>query len=144
MEHKNEHLSTYLNDISTELEEKTQILEHILTRNAGQYMDLGTGGDALNYLLKNIPGHYPITIIGSDIDNGILEAIPNRHPSIKKFMHCKNANQLQCKLFRMDATNMVYLLENELDGINASALTHEIYSYVPTKTGLDQFFSEIA
>lgn len=143
LDHKNTYLSSYLNEISAEMEEKTQILDHILNRKTGSYLDIGTGGDALHFLLKNIPTNLPITIIGSDIDANILQAIPERNPSIKDFMH-NESHKTKCLLMRMDATNMVSIAENSLDGINASALTHEIFSYVPTKTGLDQLFSEIA
>ncbi len=143
LDHKNAHLGNYLNEISAELEEKTQILEHILQKGFGTYIDIGTGGDSLHYVLKSIPHNAPVTIIGSDIDPAILKSIPERNPEIQHFMHKENS-AVQCSLMRMDATNMVHIPESGVDGVNASALTHEIFSYVPTKTGLDQLFTEIA
>ncbi len=38
---------------------------------------------------------------------------------------------------------MTPLSDQTIDGISASALTHEIFSYVPTKSSLDQFFIEV-
>lgn len=82
VEHKNSNIIQYLNEISTEQEEKTQILEHILDKSHGTYIDLGTGGDSISHILNNIPADLPIKLIGSDIDESILNAIPKRHPEI--------------------------------------------------------------
>jgi len=139
VEHKSANIDQYLNEISAEQEEKTQILEHILDKSSGTYLDLGTGGDSISYLLKNIPTNLPVTLIGSDIDAAILNSIPNRHSDIVPFIMQEDSSLLQCKLLRMDATNMTPLRDHSIDGVSASALTHEIFSYVPTKSSLDQF-----
>ena len=143
VEHKSANIDQYLNEISSEQEEKTQILEHILNNSAGTYIDLGTGGDSISYLINNIPDHLPVTLIGSDIDSTILNAIPQRHQAIVPYMRSCDTSKLQCKLVRMDATNMYPISNNSIDGVSASALTHEIFSYVPTKSSLDQFFIEL-
>jgi SAM-dependent methyltransferase len=143
VDHKNADISGYLNEISEEQEEKTQILKHILAKNCGTYVDLGTGGDSIAYLLENIPNHVPVTLIGSDIDQSILNSIPQRHPEILPYLDEKENETLHLKLVRMDATNMHPLHQSSIDGISASALTHEIFSYVPTKSSLDQFFIEL-
>lgn len=143
VEHKSGNINQYLNEISSEQEEKTQILEHILDKSYGTYLDLGTGGDSISYLLKNIPSDLPVTLIGSDIDATILNAIKRRHSDIIPFLENDDDCSLQCKLLRMDATNMMTVEDSSLEGISASALTHEIFSYVPTKSSLDQFFIEL-
>lgn len=106
-------------------------------------MDLGTGGDSIAYMLNKIPDELPETLIGTDLDQTILKAIPQRHPEVSPYLMQSDATNLQLKLLRMDATNMDPLSENSVDGISASALTHEIFSYVPVKDGLDQFFIEL-
>lgn len=146
LDHKNENISQYLNEISAEQEEKTQILEHILKKESGCYLDLGTGGDSLSYLLKRIPSKFPVTLIGADLDESILNSIPRRHPELAQFLSETDINKdnfLQCKLIKMDASNMEQIEKNSIDGISASALTHEIFSYVSNKTNLDQFFIEL-
>lgn len=143
VEHKNADINSYLNEISEEQEEKTQILEHILENSKGTYVDLGTGGDSIAHILNSIPNNLPIKIIGSDIDPAILQSIPNRHPEIEPYLNQKDSGKLQLNLIRMDATNMAPLKDSSIAGISASALTHEIFSYVPTKSSLDQFFIEI-
>jgi SAM-dependent methyltransferase len=143
VDHKNADIHGYLNEISEEQEEKTQILEHILEKEYGTYIDLGTGGDSIAYILNSIPDNLPIKIIGSDIDQSILQSIPNRHPEIMPYLNQIDSGQLRLDLLRMDATNMSSLQDSSIEGISASALTHEIFSYVPTKSSLDQFFIEI-
>lgn len=144
VEHKNGNISGYLNEISGELIEKTQILEHILDVKEGVYVDLGTGGDSIAHLLENIPDDLPVTIIGSDIDPSILEAIPQRHPEVMPYLNQMDTGKLRLLLLRMDATNMHNFSEGSVNGFNCSALVHEIFSYVPTKTSLDQFFIELS
>ncbi len=143
VEHKNTNINGYLNEISEGQEEKTQILEHILKQSKGTYIDLGTGGDSIVHILNSIPNNLPIKIIGSDIDQSILQSIPNRHPEIMPYLNQKDSGHLQLNLIRMDATNMHPLKNSSAEGISASALTHEIFSYVPAKSSLDQFFIEI-
>lgn len=143
VEHKNDNVLEYLNEIGQEQEEKTQILKHIFENKFGSYLDLGTGGDSVAHIINKIPENQPITLMASDIDQSILDAIPLRHPEVVPFLQEDDTERLRLKLLRMDATNMATLSDNSIDGIAASALVHEIFSYVPTKSPLDQFFSEI-
>jgi SAM-dependent methyltransferase len=164
--HKNNNLHDYLNQISKEQEEKTRILSHIINNPHGTFLDIGTGGDSVATIVASLPKGSTATIIAADIDADILQAIPERHPELVPYLQDKEGKKIDStqgrqditvdsqkkisekgptlKLIPMNAANMTPMGDCSLDGISASALTHEIFSYVPTKTGLDQFFTEIA
>lgn len=143
VEHKENNINSYLNEISEEQEEKTQIIKYILDKKQGTYIDLGTGGDSISYIIDRVQRELPITLIASDIDQKILDNISKRHPEITDYLEQSDDEKLRLKLIRMDATNMTPIQESSIDGVGASALLHEIYSYVPTKAPLDQFFLEL-
>jgi SAM-dependent methyltransferase len=143
VDHKQANLNGYLREIGEEQEEKTQLLEHIIKKGNGTYLDLGTGGDSVAYIIKRISKKLPVTFIASDIDQEILDSIPVTHPSLKPFLDETKDKALKVRLRRMDATNMNSIKKSSIDGIGASALVHEVFSYVPPKSSIDQLFLEL-
>ena len=47
------------------------------------------------------------------------------------------------ELVHLDATNLYVIETSTIQGINASALVHEVHSYSSSKSGLDQFFWKV-
>ncbi len=145
VEHKHEHISQYLQDICYNQSEKTQIIPYINQNPNGCYMDIGTGGDALAIILKNISPQAQTTLIASDLDQSVLDAIPQRHPEIKTFLNQDSKKKSpQVKFIAMNATDMKPIESDSIDGISASALVHEIFSYSSLSNPLKQFFFEVS
>ena len=141
VDHKGSQLNLYLDFIKYNLQEKLGILPYILKNPQGSYLEVGTGGDPIAELLSKIPITMSPTIIASDIDQNILNALAVRHPQLQKFLNNKNSGP-KLELQQLDATSMVCFPDNSLDGINASAVVHEIVSYAGGMDALDNFFSE--
>ena len=68
VEHKDEFIDTYLSNISNSMDEKTQLLEHILKNPDGRFIDIGTGGDSVAIIVKQLPKNSRPTLIATDID----------------------------------------------------------------------------
>ncbi len=141
LDHKNSQLNLYLDLIKYNIEEKLGILPYILKKPDGSYLEIGTGGDPIAQLLSKIPDTASAKIIASDIDQNILDSLPIRHPILRKYFH-NNPQGPSLKLQQLDATSMKCFENNSLDGINASAIVHEIVSYAGGIEGLNKFFSE--
>ena len=139
VEHKNDTLIQYLDLISGNLKEKIGLLPYIKNNKAGTFLEVGAGGDSIAFLLSEIPNDCNVTIIASDIDEKVVQSIPHRHPEIKGYM--SNSSNIKLRLKQLDATNMTKIYDNSLDGINASALVHEIISYAGGG-GISRFFKE--
>jgi isopentenyl-diphosphate delta-isomerase len=140
VEHKDEFIDTYLSNISNSMDEKTQLLEHIQKNPDGRFIDIGTGGDSIVIIAKQLPKNSRPTLIAADMDPLVLESIKTRRPEIHTFLN--NSSGPKIELMTMTATEMDKLSDSSLSGIGASALAHEIYSYTPNKSALDQFVSE--
>ena len=140
VEHKDEFIHFYLSNISSNLEEKTELIEHMLEKSSGTFLDIGTGGDASAFILQSLPKELSPTLIAADIDPLVIHSIQERRPDIKAFLH--NTSGPNLKFMTMSATDMGDLNDSCLSGIGASAVAHEIVSYVPVKNALDQFLSE--
>lgn len=141
VEHKDDFIDIYLSNISSHMEEKTELLEHIKKNLNGTYLDMGTGGDAIAVMLKHIPQNAKTVLIAADIDPLVLESIKTRRPEINPFLISKHGPKVN--LIPMCATNMAPIKDCSLSGLGASALMHEVYSYVPPKGAMDQFVAEI-
>ena len=140
VEHKDEFIDTYLNNISGNLDEKTEIITHICQNPNGTYIDIGTGGDAVYNIIKKIPKNFETCLIASDIDPVVLESIKKRRPEILKYLNATSGPKIE--LVPMSAVNMVSIKNNSISGIGASALVHEIFSYITPKSSLDQLLDE--
>lgn len=141
LNHKNGDLALYLDLISYNIHEKIGILPYILKNSQGTYLEIGTGGDPIAEMFKQIPDALDIVVIASDIDKNVLDALPVRHPSLAKYVDAISGPRL--KLVQLDATDLSMFKNNFFDGINASSLVHEIISYAGGFTALDIFFREI-
>lgn len=141
VDHKNLQLNLYLDLIKYNTHEKLGILPFILDKTTGNYLEVGTGGDPIAELLSKIPNNMSPTIIASDIDESILASLPCRHPQLKNFIDNKKSGPC-LKLQQLDATNMRCFSDEYLDGINASAVVHEIVSYAGGLKALESFFKE--
>jgi hypothetical protein len=140
VQHKNFQLNLYLDKIQYNSEEKIGLLPYILENPNGTYLEIGTGGDPISSLLEKIPSNKDTKVIAADIDKEILQSLPIRHPSLKKYIDAQNGPKLI--LEELNATNL-YIFNNEsLDGINASAIIHEIISYAGGFDGLNKFLLE--
>ncbi len=142
LNHKNGDLALYLDLISYNIHEKIGILPYILKNSQGTYLEIGTGGDPIAEMFKQIPDALDIVVIASDIDKNVLDALPLRHPSIAKYLSAVSGPRLH--LVQLDATDLSMFKNNFFDGINASSLVHEIISYAGGFTALDIFFREIS
>lgn len=140
LDHKNSQLDLYLDLIKYNTYEKLGILPYILNKKSGTYLEVGTGGDPIADLLSNIPEDLDIKIIASDIDENILNSLVDRHPILNNYLNKKN--KLRLKLKQLDATDAKDFKDESLDGINASAVLHEIISYAGGLKGLESFFKE--
>lgn len=140
IDHKNDDLSAYLNSIQHNIKEKIGILPYILKNSSGTYLEIGTGGDAIAEIMAHISPDTHNLIIASDIEEDILKALPERHPQLIPFMLAQSGPRL--RLLRLNATDMSLFSNNFLDGINASALVHEIISYAGGIDGAASFFRE--
>lgn len=141
VDHKDSQLNLYLDLIRYNLQEKLGIIPYILKNGGGKYLEVGTGGDPIALLLSKIPANISPTIIASDIDQNILDVLPIRHPKLNKYLN-QQENGPVLKLQQLDATSMTCFKDNELDGINASAVVHEIVSYAGGMDGFESFFKE--
>src|SRR5690606_21671807 len=95
---------------------------------AGTYLEVGTGGDPVADLLSKIPNELSPTIIASDVDEKVLMSLVERHPKLQKYLLDRPTGP-KLRLQQLDATNMCCLKSESIDGINASAVVHEIVSY---------------
>jgi SAM-dependent methyltransferase len=141
VEHKDDFIDIYLSNISSHMDEKTELLEHIKKNLNGTYLDIGTGGDAIAVMLKDIPKNAKAVLIAADIDPLVLESIKTRRPEINQFLTSKTGPKVN--LVAMCATNMSAIKDSSISGLGASALMHEVYSYVPPKGAMDQFVGEV-
>lgn len=141
LEHKDEYMDTYLTSISLYMNEKTELLEHIKKNPNGTYIDIGTGGDAVAVMVKELPKTAHTHLIAADIDPLVLNSIKTRRPEIVEFLGSKTGPKVE--LVAMCATNMNPIKDSSVSGIGASALMHEVFSYVPAKSSIDQFVNEL-
>jgi SAM-dependent methyltransferase len=142
--HKDDQLEVYLNMIAANLDEKTEIVEHIRKKPEGTYIDIGTGGDGIAAIIKKIDTTAKTVLIAGDINPSILENIPRRHPEIIKCLVAASTKSTGTKLFlqQLDATYLGHFDNESVSGINASALVHEIVSYAGGKEGVRKFIAE--
>lgn len=141
VQHKDEFIDTYLSNISANMEEKTEILEHIQTREDGTFIDIGTGGDSIAIIASQLPKNSSPTLIAADIDPLVLDSIATRRPEIQEFIH--SASGPKVEFVAMSATHMEPIKDSTVSGVVASALAHEVFSYIPAKPSLDQFIEEV-
>jgi SAM-dependent methyltransferase len=141
VEHKDEFIDVYLSNISGNLDEKTQIYNYILDNLNGTYIDIGTGGDAIAMLAQKLPPSSRPTLIAADIDPSVIDSIKTRRKEILNYINKKEGPNVE--LVTMSAVNMIPIKDSMISGIGASAVAHEIYSYVPTLDPLDQFTYEV-
>ncbi len=140
VEHKNQQLDLYLDLIRYNTQEKIGILPYILKNKQGIYLEIGTGGDPIAKMLSKIPLTSNTTLIASDIEPTVLKALPKRHPELQPYLDAQQGVQL--KLEQLDATDMSMFKNDFFDGINASSLVHEIFSYAGGFEGIRSFFKE--
>ena len=140
VDHKNMQLKLYLDAIQYNVQEKIGILPYILEKKSGIYLEIGTGGDPIAELMKNIPTDYNVEIIASDVDQNVLDSITVRHPELQKYT--ANLKGPKLKLKQLNATDMNSIPNSSLDGINASSVLHEIISYAGGLEGCKKFFQE--
>lgn len=140
VEHKNLELDLYLDLIRYNACEKTGILPYILKNQGGTYLEIGTGGDPIVNMLSLIPKNLQLKIIASDIESKILEALPARHPQLQPYLNNQRGTKID--LVQLDATDMTIFESDFFEGINASAVVHEIFSYAGGLDGVARFFQE--
>lgn len=141
VEHKDEFIDVYLSNISDNLEEKTEILKYILGNLDGTFIDIGTGGDAIALLAQKVPQKSRPTLIAADIDPLVIESIKKRRKEINNYINNKEGPKVE--LITMSAVDMSTIRDSMISGIGASAVAHEIFSYIPSRGPLDQFASEV-
>ncbi len=140
VEHKNSQLDLYLDHISYNCQEKIGILPYIVAHPQGTYLEIGTGGDPIAQMFSKIPATSQATIIASDIDEDILALLPIRHPQLSRFIDATNGPKLV--LQQLNAIDMHAFADCSLDGINASSVLHEIFSYEHGYDGVETFIKE--
>lgn len=141
VEHKDEYIETYLSNISQNMQEKTEIIEHIKANIDGTFLDIGTGGDAISVIVQDLPHTSRPTLIAADIDPMVINSIKMRRPEIMQYINGSKGPKVE--LVTMSATNMAPIKDSSIAGIGASALAHEVFSYTPNRGPLDQFVAEL-
>lgn len=137
IDHKSSDVSSYMAQISGGQTEKSQILEYI-TQN-GNYLDIGSGADTIAHIIgKTKDKKYTITL--ADLEQQVLVDALAKHPSLIDNMQTKMPH---LALEQINATNMAKIESNSLDGLSASALLHEVFSYCPSRGSIDQFLGEV-
>jgi hypothetical protein len=141
VDHKNVKLHSYLDQISENLDEKTGIINIIKKNKTGSYLDIGSGRDAISHMVKRLSGENlkHIKLIAADLEGKTLTAIAKHYPEL---FRSRKPSKINLSLIKMDGTEMHQLQDNSITAINASALLHEINSYVAPKTPIDRFFGE--
>ncbi len=141
VEHKHDYIDFYLSNISKNMSEKTQLLEYIQKNTNGTFIDIGTGGDAIAEMVLQLPKTVRPTLIAADIDPLVINSIPIRRPIVKSYINSLAGPKIE--LATMSATDMKQIRDSTISGVGASALAHEVFSYVMNKGPLDQFVTEI-
>lgn len=142
IDHKNLKLASYLDQISENLDEKAGIIDIIKTHKSGSYLDIGSGRDTISYIINSLSNENlsDVNLIAADLESKTLAEIAKNHAAL--FFNFNNSADVRLSLLKMDATEMHQLKDNSITAINASALLHEVNSYVPPKTPIDRFFDE--
>jgi ubiquinone/menaquinone biosynthesis C-methylase UbiE len=142
IDHKNMRLDSYLDQISENQEEKSGIINIIKNNKSGSYLDIGSGRDTISYIINSLSNEKlsGVKLIAADLESKTLGEIAKHHPEL--CFNSDNSSDISLSLMKMDATEMHQLKDNSITAINASALLHEVNSYVPTKTPIDRFFDE--
>ena len=138
--HKNQELSRYLDSISHNLREKTQLVEYVERYPNGTFVEIGTGGDPLKELLSALPINLNPTIIACDINPDVLESLIARNPELREFM-CESENGPKLETRVVNAVSMPFQDES-ISGLNLSAVFHEIYSYSGGNEAVIKSFEE--
>lgn len=141
VEHKNDYIDNYLSNISSNMSEKTELITYIKNNPNGTFLDIGTGGDGIAHMVLQLPKDIRPTLIAADIDQGVINSIPKRQPEIAPFINSIKGPKVE--LLTMSAVKMNAIKDSSIMGIGASALMHEIFSYVSSKSPIDQFISEV-
>lgn len=142
VDHKTSGLDLYHNQISENQEEKAGITNIIKQHKSGTFLDIGSGRDTITYIINNLQGEdiQDVNLIAADLESGALTEIAKHHP--KFILNLDKNSNLDLSLLKMDATEMHQIKDSSIKAINASAVLHEINSYVPRKTPIDRFFGE--
>lgn len=143
VDHKTDNLNTYLSSISGSLDEKTEIVSFIeaVRHEGARFLEIGSGGDPVAVMVKKLQEHEDgITIQVIDADPDVLNGLVDRHPDIIDDASKKGIDILMTP---MDATDMYEFDDNSFDGINASSLVHEIFSYADGFKGVARFVGEV-
>ena len=142
IDHKNLKLASYLDQISENMDEKSGIIDIIKNQKSGSYLDIGSGRDTISYIINSLSGENlnEVKLIAADLESKTLAEIAKHHPALA--FNFNNSSDISLSLLKMDATEMHQLKDNSITAINASALLHEVNSYVPPKTPIDRFFDE--
>jgi len=104
-------------------------------------LDIGTGGDGIAHMVLQLPKHIRPTLIAADIDQNVINSIQKRHPQVTPFINSIKGPKVE--LITMSAVKMNAIKDSSIMGIGASALMHEISSYISSKSPIDQFVSEV-
>lgn len=142
VEHKTTGLESYHNQISENQEEKAGITEIIKQHKSGTFLDIGSGRDTISYIINSLQGQEikDVNLIAADLESKALTEIARHHPEL--YLNLDKNSNLDLSLLKMDATEMHQIKDSSVKAINASAVLHEINSYVPRKTPIDRFFGE--
>ncbi len=137
IDHKALDITGYMQQISGNQGEKSQLIEYI--HNNGTYLDIGSGSDTIASII-NKTQQVDYKIILGDLEKQVLIDALDKHPFLVEHMHNKKP---ALELRQINATNMVKIETNSLDALSASALLHEVFSYCPPKSSIDQFLGEV-
>ena len=142
LHHKDSQVTTYLEKLSYNQEEKTLLLGYMKENKQGNYLEVGTGGDSLFYMLQNLCDTDEIKIFGCDVSQSVLAEVISRNENIEKYLHSDKNQSLKLELCVANILKLPFK-NNFFDGINASALFHEVYSYCGGKKAVETSFSEV-
>lgn len=137
IDHKSINVSAYMDQISKNQDEKSQIIEYI--HSGGVYLDIGSGADTIAHVINNT-NNIKYKIILGDLEKEVLVDSLRKHPWLLNHVQ---GSIPTLELRQINAVNMVKLDTNSVDAISASALLHEVFSYCPSKNSIEQFLAEV-
>lgn len=140
LSHKDSQVSVYLEKLAYNLKEKTLLLEYIIAFQKGRFLEVGTGGDSLWFMLEKLSDKSEVQIVGCDISAKVLDELKLRRPDIKKYQ--KKDIPLQLDLKEANLLNLPFP-DNHFQGINVSAVFHEVFSYCGGSSSVKKALGEI-
>lgn len=131
LSHKEHNLARYLKWIGNYALEKNQLLEHIIKKPEGIYVDIWPGSAGLPSFMTQLPNSPKLMIVACDLSYGVLQNIVVKN-NIAQFLPSGNAvkrNDWLTLSTKVCTATQLPFSDGMIAGVNMSAVFHEIFSY---------------